>query len=305
VRQIGLYVVILFIISGCSRHSVLQVQADPREVSLSEHVTLKMVTFNIQDTYIVGTNRQERMEAIAGKLCELDPDIVGFQESFIASDRKVLIDSLSSGSRLQYHQYYPSPVAGSGLLISSAYEIVDKSFHRFAASNPFYKVWEADWWGGKGVAMAKIKLPLDTGFLKVYNTHTQADYDNSDYEAIRSNQFTNLVKFVRETKGSHSPAILIGDINCLDGDVEYQSLVNNGNLLRLMDMESGLDHIFAIQDGLNLFDIVNTTEIQEELVVDAEITSLSDHPGYMTTLSITPTNKYIKKERENAQLILD
>jgi len=50
---------------------VLQVQADPREVSLSEHVTLKMVTFNIQDTYIVGTNRQERMEAIAGKLCEL------------------------------------------------------------------------------------------------------------------------------------------------------------------------------------------------------------------------------------------
>ena len=281
------------------------VTPDFREVFLSQNLTLRMVTFNIQDTYIVGTNRPERMEAIAGKLCDLDPDIVGFQESFIASDRKILIDSLVSGSRLQYHQYYPSLVGGSGLLISSAYEIVDKSFHRFAASNPFYKIWEGDWWGGKGVALAKIKLPLDAGFLKLYNTHTQADYEKSDYEDIRLNQLSNLVKFIRETKGSQSPAILIGDINCLEGDIEFQALINDGNLLRMMDMESGLDHIFAIQDDLNAFNILNTAEIHEEIVVETGITTLSDHPGYMTTLSITPTNKYIKKERSNAQLILD
>ena len=304
-RKFGLYVMILVLMSSCSIYSVRERTIEIGEKHLSQPLTLKMVTFNIQDTYVVGKYRAERMQAIAAKLCQLDPDIVGFQESFINEDRKVLIESLKNGSRLKYHQYFPSLVAGSGLLISSAYPIVNTSFHRFEVSNPFYKVWEADWWGGKGVARAKIQLPNDAGFLNLYNTHTQADYENADYETIRSTQLNNLVKFVNATKGNHSPSLLIGDINCLAGDIEFQSLLSAGNLLRVMDIESGLDHIFAIQDSLNTFDVLKTTEIQAEIVVDNNITPLSDHSGYMTTLSITPVNENNRKERKHAELILD
>jgi hypothetical protein len=88
---------------------------------LTKPVILKLVTFNLKDTPVVGADRPERMRAIAAKLCTLDPDIVGFQESFIEKDRNILIEKLKKGSRLQYHQYYPSRVAGSGLLISSAF----------------------------------------------------------------------------------------------------------------------------------------------------------------------------------------
>ena len=304
-RQLSLLVLVLALMSECSKYSVFELSSDLTESYLAQNLTLKVVTFNIQDTYVVGKHRPERMQAIAATLCELDPDIVGFQESFIYEDRKVLMDRLIKGSRLKYHQYYPSPVAGSGLLISSAYQIVDKSFHRFEASNPFYKVWEADWWGGKGVALAKIKLPEDAGILNLYNTHTQADYEKADYEVVRSNQLSNLAKYVRETKGNQSPSILIGDMNCLSGDVEFQSLVSEADLMHMMSIDSGLDHIFALRDSLNAFDVLKTTKIQAEIVVKEAVTALSDHLGYMTTLSITPRNKDNQKEQKYAKLILD
>ena len=304
-RQLSLLVLVLALMSECSKYSVFELSSDLTESYLAQNLTLKVVTFNIQDTYVVGKHRPERMQAIAATLCELDPDIVGFQESFIYEDRKVLMDRLIKGSRLKYHQYYPSPVAGSGLLISSAYQIVDKSFHRFEASNPFYKVWEADWWGGKGVALAKIKLPEDAGILNLYNTHTQADYEKADYEVVRSNQLSNLAKYVRETKGNQSPSILIGDMNCLSGDVEFQSLVSEADLMHMMSIDSGLDHIFALRDSLNAFDVLKTTKIQAEIVVKETVTALSDHLGYMTTLSITPRNKDNQKEQKYAKLILD
>ena len=101
--------------------------------ALTEPVTLRVVTFNIHDIYVVSTDRNERMRAIAEKLCTFDADIVGFQESFIRGHRSDLIETLKRGSRLQYHQYYPSRVVGSGLLISSAFPITERAFLRFSA----------------------------------------------------------------------------------------------------------------------------------------------------------------------------
>ncbi len=98
---------------------------------------------------VVSDYRPERMQAIAEKLCKIDPDIVGFQECFIESDREILITELKRNSRLKYHFYYPSRLVGSGLLISSAFPLIEKSFHQFKASNPAYKVWEGDYWAGK------------------------------------------------------------------------------------------------------------------------------------------------------------
>ena len=61
---------------------------------LEAPLTLKIVTYNIADGYLFTTNRRERIQAIAALLTELDPDIVGLQECFIASDRELLLESL-------------------------------------------------------------------------------------------------------------------------------------------------------------------------------------------------------------------
>src|SRR5690606_4091093 len=124
---------------------------------------------------------------IAERLVALDPDIVGFQEAFIAADREVLQAGLAA-SRLQHFQYYASGTVGSGLLIASAFPIREAWFCRFSKSNPWYKFNEGDWWAGKGVALARLELPEGGGFIDFYNTHAQAGYGNPAYKVVRNFQ---------------------------------------------------------------------------------------------------------------------
>jgi len=246
------------------------------------------VTFNIQDLYVVGTHRAERMRAIAEKLCTLDPDIVGFQESFIGKDRRILIEGLKKCSRLEYHQYYPSRTIGSGLLISSAFPIAQQSFFRFSDSNPFYRVTEGDWWAGKGVALARLELPDGIGFVDFYNTHAQADYGKRTYEVVRKSQMTELARFVNRSSTSTTPAFLVGDMNCQVGRDDFETAVEGANLLRMMNMDSGIDHIFAVWSPGYGFELVDTVEIEERIRVKGKYTALSDHIGYMSTVRVIP-----------------
>ncbi len=256
--------------------------------SLTNPVTLKIVTFNIQDTPIVSTNRSERMQAIAVKLCSLDPDIVGFQELFVKRERDSLIEKLTECSRLQHHQYYPSWVVGSGLLLSSAFPIAKQSFLQFADSNPFYKLTEGDWWAGKGVALARIELPEGSGFVDVYNTHAQAGYGNAEYEIVRKNQMTELALYVNKSTTAKTPALLVGDMNCHMGSVDCAAAVDGARLLRLMSIDSGVDHIFAVGKSDYRFELLSTVRIEEQIDTGREIISLSDHSGYMSTIRIIP-----------------
>lgn len=84
--------VVLFICAAifmrsCAATRIREVALSNPAHGLTKAVTLKIVTFNIHDIYVASTHRAERMRAIGEKLCALDPDIVGFQESFIRRDR--------------------------------------------------------------------------------------------------------------------------------------------------------------------------------------------------------------------------
>src|SRR5690606_22364249 len=143
-----------------------------------------------------------------------DPDIVGFQEAFIARDRAVLQQRLA-GSRLTQFQYYASGSVGSGLFIASAYPIRETWFCRFIDSNPWHKFSEGDWWAGKGVALARIELPV--GMVDFFNTHAQAGYGNPAYDLVREKQMTQLAGFVNDARLRTAPALLVGDMNCRIG----------------------------------------------------------------------------------------
>ncbi len=251
----------------------------------AEPLTLKIITFNIQDLWVVGKDRPARMRHIGRVLTDLDPDVVGFQESFITKDREILFEALAD-TRLRYHQYYPSAVAGSGLLMSSAWPIQEVYFMRYSQSGPPHRLNEGDFWAGKGVSLARIETPA--GIMDVYNTHAQAGYGRPEYRALRLSQMEELAAFINESRTGTGPAFLVGDMNCRIGSEDYETAVAKAGLKRVMNMESGIDHIFAVRDDAYTFETLDTERIWETITEDGRTFDLSDHAGFMSVVHITP-----------------
>lgn len=273
---------------------------------LKQPLTLKIVTFNIADGYLFSTNRRERMQAIGGLLTELDPDIVGIQESFVASDREVLLDALK-GSRLLYHADYPAATVGNGLLTLSAYPIVESYFHRYRASNSWYKLHQGDWWAGKGVGLARIELP-DGEQLDFYNTHAQAGRRDDANLQVKYAQMGELAAFVNQSRSGTAPAFVVGDFNTKIGRKDLQHAVDEANLLPMVVGETGIDLIFAVADPRYRIAVRDTRPVEgvaqgsnaaiflsrapglRELwnmrFGEGEKTPLSDHRGYLSTITV-------------------
>lgn len=245
---------------------------------LSEPIDLKVVTFNVQNLWVIGRNRAERMRLIGEYLTPLDPDIAGFQEVFAEPERELLIQSLSN-SRLKYSQYYSSGTAGSGLLIMSAWPIKEVFFHRYAASNEWFRVWEGDWWAGKGIGLARIEHPA--GVIDFYNTHAQAGYGRQANRVVRLHQMTEAADFVNMTRTRTAPALLVGDFNCRQGDTEYELLVQDVGLQLLMNDGRRIDNIFGVVDPGHDFQMRDFVQWDEYKGMH-----LSDHRGYMSTIRI-------------------
>ncbi len=254
---------------------------------LNEPVTLKILTYNIQDTWVVGQDRPERMYGIAKKVIELDPDIVGFQEAFISKDREILIKELTTKSRLKYYKYYRSGFLGSGLLTMSAFPIREGFFHRYKKAGNWYCLWEGDWWAGKGCALTRIELP-GIGFLDFYNTHMQAGYGNENYRPVKEAQARELAEFINVSYHPEFPTILVGDLNTRPGDIAHENIVEIACLERIMSIVSRIDHIYAKKGPDYKFEVLETIEIREGIVPSGKSMRLSDHNGYMTCVKIMP-----------------
>lgn len=255
--------------------------------ALKSPLTLKVATFNIQDLYLASGDRPLRMRGIGARLMVLDPDIVGFQEAFIASDREILLKELAT-TRLRHHQYYPSATVGSGLFIVSAFPIKEVFFHRFTHSGPFYRVWEGDWWAGKGVALARLELPDGQGLLDFYTTHAQASYGNPAYGGVRIRQMAELGDFVQRSRIPEGPAVLVGDLNCEPGDPEYAVAIEGARMMRAMEGDSRVDHIFAAAGAGHTVHVIKTEPIEATVKLGERELSLSDHTGYLSTIEIRP-----------------
>ena len=258
--------------------------------ALDQPVTLVLATFNIQDLMVVGRHRPERMRAIGAMLTEFDPDIVGIQESFIEPDRQVLLDALAN-SRLKYHHYFRSATVGSGLLTLSAYPITEAHFYRYQHDGKWYKPYHGDWWGGKGVSLARIQLPDDAGYIDFYDTHAHAGYLNrAEYLGVRKAQMHEMAAFLGASATQVSPAFLVGDMNCAPGGPDFQIALEEAQLVRLMAVGSGVDHIFGVRNPRYTFEVLDSQPIRKAVPIGPNRrVRLSDHTGYLSTIRITPT----------------
>lgn len=274
----------------------------------AEARALRVATYNIADGYLFTTNREERMRAIADELVRLDPDVVGLQEAFIKRDRDLLWARLGK-SRLRYEVRFPGALVGNGLWILSAYPIEESWFHRYSHSNPWYSISEGDYWAGKGVGLARLALP-GGDLIDIYNTHAQAGRGNPDNELVRDGQMKELAQFVRSSRTPDAPAVILGDFNTRPGAPDYERVVRETPLVRVMKLPSEIDHIFAVEDAHYRFEPVETLEIRGRIQGShaglflsraptlsewwqmnwgpPSVTELSDHPGYLVALRIQP-----------------
>jgi len=275
---------------------------------LPEPVTLKIVTFNIANARLFTSNRKERILGVAEALAKLDPDIVGLQEAFVREDRELLVEALSH-TRLKHHTWYPCALVGNGLFTLSAFPIVESFFHRYKASNPWYKFWEGDWWAGKGVGLARVQLP-NGSIVDFYNTHAQSGRGNFDYLEVRTIQMQEAKAFIQTSHLSTAAGFFVGDFNTRLNKSDFKVILDGLNLERVMNIDTSIDHLFAIGNPNYRFTTIDTDEITgtvqgshgsiflgrapswKELYKayfgEGEETSLSDHHGYISSVTVQP-----------------
>lgn len=187
--------------------------------------TLRLLSLNCWGLPFL-PNRINRMEAIGREIGSGKYDVIGLQEIW-SRDDWMLVSGLARDGGLKFSTYYPSGAIGSGLGIISRYPILDTDFKRFTVCGKPQNVFHGDYYGGKGIALARINT--DFGDIDFYTTHFIAKYSLKDeYFAHRIAQAVDLVKFVSSTQ-KNGISVVLGDINSEPDSLEYQIIKNLGD----------------------------------------------------------------------------
>ncbi len=183
-------------------------------------LNLSVLTFNIWGLPF-SKNRVFRIHSIGKKLSTIPLDIIGLQEAWLAVDRKIILKYLAL-SGIHYSYYFESGLLGSGLFLLSRYPIIDVAFHRYSLNGKFEKIWHGDYYGGKGIGLARIQTPI--GLIDVYNTQPVAQYSSDiddEYRIHRTTAMYEAAKFIN-TNSSENPIIALGDFNTRPDQFEFK-----------------------------------------------------------------------------------
>jgi endonuclease/exonuclease/phosphatase family metal-dependent hydrolase len=250
--------------------------------TITTPLTLRVITFNAYNLYIDIDDkkfapRDVRIRELGRKAAEANPDLAGFQEVFIEKDRQILIQELRK-SRLQYFQYYPAGLVGSGMLIASAYPIEKIGFLKYSTAGPWYRLHEGEFWAGKGAALAQIALPAG-GRICFYDTHLSG----KNHPDIQGVQISELVDYIKQTCPVDVAAIAIGDYNVCYNDPPFAALAN---ISKHMHFRQDNDTIITLDNHIYTFELekaslIEKTSRQGDLEFD-----VSDHDGVLAVIRI-------------------
>ncbi|XP_053662932.1 putative neutral sphingomyelinase [Anopheles marshallii] len=189
---------------------------------------LSILTLNIWGIPYVSKDREVRVKAIGDVLASGNYDIVSLQEVWSDSDYQYLRQRVENV--LPFCHYFYSGVVGSGLAILSRYPIVSAFFHAWSVNGYIHRIQHGDWFGGKGVGMAKIAV--NDQLVHVYVAHLHAEYNRQcdDYMAHRVIQAHDTAQFIESTRGQSVLQVLAGDLNTEPGDLAYRVLVTSSKL---------------------------------------------------------------------------
>lgn len=165
--------------------------------------------------------RQPRLQEIARQLAQASPppNIVCLQELWAHAD--YLAVRRETRHLLPHGKFYFSGAFGGGLAILSRWPIEESSMVPYALGGRPTAFWRGDWYVGKGVACATVRLGGGAGAgageaLEVFNTHTHAPYasDAGDtYRVHREAQAWQLAKLLRGATDRGHLVVAAGDFN--------------------------------------------------------------------------------------------
>lgn len=136
---------------------------------------IRVVSLNCWGLKFLAKYRHERLVEIGARLAASDPlpEIVGLQECWTQQDYQVIRQQ--TDHFLPYAKFYFSGIFGGGLAILSKWPIEESNMLRYPLNGRPTAFFRGDWFVGKGVACAKIRLgPGETDFVEVFCTHVSS-----------------------------------------------------------------------------------------------------------------------------------
>ena len=221
-------------------------------------LSLRIMTYNCLGLKYISQHRRARLAEIGRAIALLSPppQIVGLQECWTQEDYASI--RASASSILPYAKFYYSGIFGGGLAILSAFPIEDSSMYRYPLNGRPTAFFRGDWFVGKGVACATIRLPShdeppdgnestnkgDT--VEVFCTHLHAPYEpepGDSYLCHRTAQAWEIAKLMRGAAQRGHLVVGLGDFNMLPLSLAHRVITARGNVVdawRVLHPDSSL-----------------------------------------------------------------
>ncbi|KAK7744985.1 phospholipase C type enzyme [Cytospora paraplurivora] len=196
--------------------------------------------------------RQPRLRQIAHLLTTQSPtpDIVCLQEIWAHAD--YLAVRHATRAALPHGKFYFSGAFGGGLAILSRWPIEESSMVPYVLGGRPTAFWRGDWYVGKGVACARVRIGGGGGgggggegggegdggggeVIEVFNTHTHAPYssDRGDtYRVHREAEAWQLAKLLRGAAERGHLVVVAGDFNMTPLSVAHRVVTGGGAPVR-------------------------------------------------------------------------
>ena len=188
--------------------------------------SLNIITYNCLGLKYISHFRRERLSEIGRRLAIASPtpEIVGLQECWTQEDYLSIREQTKH--ILPYGKYYYSGIFGGGLAILSKWPIEESSMVRYPLNGRPTAFWRGDWYVGKGVACARVRLgPHPEDVAEVFCTHLHAPYEsepNDSYICHRTAQAWEIAKLMRGAAERGHLVLGLGDFNMLPLSFAHQ-----------------------------------------------------------------------------------
>lgn len=138
---------------------------------------INILTLNCWGLKYISKFRNDRLQEIGRRISTAHPlpNIVGLQECWCQDDYQSI--RKSTKSILPYGKFYHSGIFGGGLAILSKWPIEESTMVRYSLNGRPTAFFRGDWFVGKGVACARIRIgsgPRD--IVEVFTTHVSSAF---------------------------------------------------------------------------------------------------------------------------------
>lgn len=200
---------------------------------------LRVLTLNCWGLKYISKLRPERLVEIGRRIASQPepPHIVALQECWVSSDYEAIRTEVSS--ILPHGKFYHSGPFGAGLAILSRWPIEESAMHPYPLNGRPTAFWRGDWYVGKGIAHARIRVRFSSGrqeTISVFNTHTHAPYTegrpDDSYLAHRLSQSWEMSKLLRAAAERGDLVLGMGDFNMRPLSLPHRIVTGGGAPVR-------------------------------------------------------------------------